>query len=34
MSVPMLGSRHGAEVDKLVYFVHWLMLLLFIGWMA
>lgn len=34
MGVPMLASRHGGEVDKLVYFIHWLMILLFVGWMA
>lgn len=34
LGIPFLGSRHGADVDALVIFVHWLMLILFIGWVA
>ena len=32
--LPFLASEHGAQVDKLILYVHYLMLLLFIGWMA
>ena len=34
MNIPELGSRHGADVDALVMYVHWLMIVLFVGWMA
>ncbi|MGB0579911.1 MAG: cytochrome c oxidase subunit II [Limisphaerales bacterium] len=34
LGIPFLGSRHGADVDALVIFVHWLMLFLFVGWLA
>ncbi len=29
---PMLASKHGAEVDKLIIYVHCLMAALFVGW--
>ena len=30
----MLGSEHGADVDKLIVYVHWLMGVLFAGWLV
>lgn len=32
MGMPVLASKHGADVDKFIVFVHWLMGALFIGW--
>lgn len=32
--LPMLASREGADVDKLIIYVHLLMLALFVGWAA
>ena len=32
LSIPVLASKHGADVDKLIIYVHWLMGALFIGW--
>ena len=34
MSIPELGSRHGAEVDLFVILVHYLMAFLFVVWFA
>lgn len=34
LGFPELASVHGAEVDKLVVYVHYLMGILFIGWLA
>lgn len=34
LGLPPLASEHGANVDKLILYVHWLMALLFIGWLA
>jgi cytochrome c oxidase subunit II len=34
LGLPELASRHGADVDKLILYVHYLMILLFIGWSA
>jgi cytochrome c oxidase subunit 2 len=34
LGLPPLASEHGAEVDKLVIYVHWLMIVLFVGWIA
>lgn len=34
LGMPELASKHGAEVDKLVLYVHYLMAVLFIGWAA
>jgi len=32
MGLPPVASAHGAEVDHLIIYVHWLMAALFIGW--
>ncbi len=32
LGLPVLASKHGAEVDKLIVYVHYLMGLLFLGW--
>jgi len=32
MSMPVLASKHGEYVDKLIVYVHWLMAALFFGW--
>ena len=32
LGLPVLASKHGADVDKLIIYVHWLMGLLFLGW--
>jgi cytochrome c oxidase subunit 2 len=32
--LPVLASKHGADVDKLVIYMHVLMALLFVGWAA
>ncbi len=32
LNLPVNASAHGAEVDRLIAMVHWLMLLLFVGW--
>lgn len=32
--LPLRASVHGADVDKLIIYLHWLMIALFIGWMA
>ncbi len=34
MSLPPLASKHGADVDRLLYFVHGLMAVLFVIWIA
>lgn len=34
LGLPPLASEHGADVDKLILYVHWLMAALFIGWLA
>jgi cytochrome c oxidase subunit 2 len=34
LGLPPLASEHGADVDKLIYYVHYLMIVLFIGWTA
>jgi cytochrome c oxidase subunit 2 len=34
MSMPVLGSRHGADVDMFVVYVHYLMAFLFVIWFA
>jgi len=34
LGLPEVASRHGADVDKLIIYVHYLMILLFIGWTA
>lgn len=32
LGLPFLASEHGAQVDKLIIYVHWLMIVLFVGW--
>ncbi|MDB6123865.1 MAG: coxM [Pedosphaera sp.] len=32
LNLPVLASKHGADVDKLIIYVHYLMIVLFIGW--
>src|SRR5690242_18233411 len=34
LGLPFLASEHGAEVDALLLYVHWLMGALFIGWLG
>ena len=34
LGLPPLASEHGADVDKLILYVHWLMAALFVGWLA
>jgi cytochrome c oxidase subunit 2 len=34
MGLPVLASEHGKDVDSLMVYVHWLMALLFIGWLG
>jgi hypothetical protein len=34
LGMPELASKNGQDVDALIVYVHWLMLALFIGWMA
>jgi len=34
LQLPVLASRHGYEVDKLIVLVHLLMIALFVGWLA
>ena len=32
LPLPPAGSTHAAEIDNLIFSVHWLMLALFVGW--
>jgi cytochrome c oxidase subunit II len=34
LGLPVLASEHGQEVDNLIIYVHWLMIVLFVGWLA
>jgi cytochrome c oxidase subunit 2 len=34
LGLPVIASKHGVEVDKLIVFVHWLMAALFLGWIT
>lgn len=34
LGLPVLASEHGRQVDNLIIYVHWLMIVLFIGWLA
>jgi len=34
LGMPVLASEHGQQVDNLIIYVHWLMMALFIGWLA
>ena len=34
LGLPVVASEHGQQVDDLIIYVHWLMIVLFIGWLA
>ncbi len=34
LGLPVLASEHGHDVDNLIIYVHWLMIVLFVGWLA
>jgi cytochrome c oxidase subunit II len=34
LGLPVLASEHGQQVDDLVIYVHWLMIVLFVGWLG
>src|SRR5215510_4415006 len=34
LGLPVLASERGRDVDNLIIYVHWLMIVLFIGWLA
>jgi cytochrome c oxidase subunit II len=34
LGLPVLASKHGEYVDALIIYVHWLMIALFVGWIA
>lgn len=34
IGMPLLATEHGKSVDNLLAYVHWLMIILFIGWSA
>jgi len=34
LGLPALASEHGKDVDNLIIYVHWLMIVLFVGWLA
>lgn len=34
LGLPPLASQHGRQVDDLIIYVHWLMIVLFVGWLA
>ncbi|HVK58555.1 MAG TPA: cytochrome c oxidase subunit II [Candidatus Kapabacteria bacterium] len=34
LGMPLLASKHGEDVDKLLFYVHLLMGILFVGWLA
>jgi cytochrome c oxidase subunit 2 len=34
LGLPVLASEHGQDVDNLIIYVHWLMIVLFIGWLS
>jgi cytochrome c oxidase subunit 2 len=34
LGLPVVASEHGRQVDDLVIYVHWLMIVLFIGWLG
>src|SRR5437764_10714506 len=34
LGLPVLASEHGQDVDNLIIYVHWLMIVLFVGWIA
>jgi cytochrome c oxidase subunit 2 len=34
LGLPVLASENGRQVDQLIIYVHWLMIVLFVGWLA
>lgn len=34
LGLPVLASEHGRQVDNLIIYIHWLMIALFVGWLA
>lgn len=34
LGLPVLASQHGQNVDNLIIYVHWLMIVLFVGWLT
>jgi cytochrome c oxidase subunit 2 len=34
LGLPLLASKHGQAVDNLMVYIHWLMIALFVGWLA
>ncbi len=34
LGLPVLASEHGERVDNLIIYMHWLMIVLFVGWLA
>jgi cytochrome c oxidase subunit 2 len=34
LGMPVLASEHGHKVDDVIVYVHWLMIALFVGWLA
>ena len=34
LGLPLLASEHGKTVDDLIIYVHWLMIVLFVGWLG
>jgi len=34
LNMPVLASKHGKDVDELIIYLHWLMAVLFVGWLA
>src|SRR5690348_16231468 len=34
LGLPVLASEHGQQVDDLIIYVHWLMIILFVGWLS
>src|SRR6266699_1038616 len=34
LGLPVLASEHGKDVDNLIIYVHWLMIVLFVGWLG
>jgi cytochrome c oxidase subunit 2 len=34
LGLPVVASEHGQQVDNLIVYVHWLMIVLFVGWLG
>lgn len=34
LGLPVLASEHGKDVDNFIIYIHWLMIVLFVGWMG